>query len=91
MRWEKTGRKVYKNGGSDTTYTLKEFPELEVQSRKRPVSHANGEGYWMATSYFVVEHGTDVKEFWRLSEAKEYAESIVKPSETEHLCMEGGQ
>lgn len=78
MNWKKTGRTVYGNGGSDTIYSLDGFPDIKVESRKRPIPHANGVGHWMATSYFVVEHGTDLKEFRRLSEAKEYAEEFIR-------------
>ena len=72
MAWEKIGRTVNRDG-TTITYRL-QGTEILVQSRKRHIPHANGGGTWDHTSYFVLDHGEEIAEKWRLEDAKKYAE-----------------
>ena len=73
MIWEKIDRTVNREG-TTITYRLK-GTEILVQSRKRHIPHANGGGTWDHTSYFVLDHGEEIAEKWRLEDAKKYAEA----------------
>ncbi len=82
MTWQRIDRSE-NDEGTTITYAIdgsvyaSKF--ILVQSRKRHILHANATGpddTWDSTSYFVIRNGQDVKQFWRLSEAKEYAEEI---------------
>ncbi len=73
MIWEKIDRTVNREG-TTITYRLK-GAEILVQSRKRHIPHANGSGTWDHTSYFVLDHGEEIAEKWRLEDAKKYAEA----------------
>ena len=73
MIWEKIDRTVNREG-TTITYRLK-GTEILVQSRKRHIPHANGSGTWDHTSYFVLDHGEEIAEKWRLEDVKKYAEA----------------
>ena len=73
MVWEEIGRTVNRDG-TTITYRL-QGTEILVQSRKRHIPHANGRGTWDHTSYFVLDHGEEIAEKWRLEDAKKYAEA----------------
>ena len=77
IQWEKTGRQVGP-AGRTVRYRAKENPRFEIESRKRPVPHANGVGSWDYTSYWVMVDGQDVKERHSLREAKEWAEAAME-------------
>lgn len=72
MKWEKTGRTVKADGSKTVRY---ECGDLAIESRKRPIPHANGVGSWLHTSYFLIKADGTEKEYWSLSDAKEAAES----------------
>lgn len=75
IKWIKSGKKVTPDGttniysGTDTPYT--------IESRKRKIPHANREGFWWNTSYFVLKDGAEVIEKYSLRDAKEYAENLI--------------
>ena len=80
LKWKKVGRTVRADGsctityeaqGKDTVYTL--------ESRKRPIKHANRSGSWMYTSYFLIA-GVQEQEFHRLQDAKRAAEEMEESS-----------
>lgn len=78
MVWEKVERTV-NSEGTTITYRL-QGTGIYVQSRKRHIPHAAGKiggGTWDHTSYFVLDNGVEVKECWRLQDAKEYAEKLA--------------
>ena len=75
MRWIKTGKTVRVGAGTTITYRLEGTP-YTVESRKRPIPHANGVGTWDHTSYFVLKDGVEVAEKHSLGFAKEYAELL---------------
>ena len=77
MNWKRYGRSVTSEG---TTTFYEQFASdmpVRIESRKRPIPHANGVGTWDYTSYFVVLGGEDVKELHSLRDAKEYAERLI--------------
>lgn len=74
IKWEKTKRQV-STEGTTITYSGK-GTDIEIESRKRHIPHANGKGTWDHTSYFVLEDGKEVKEKQSLKDAKEFAESL---------------
>ena len=57
IKWERIGRTVYSNGESDTLYESKDG-KFQIVSRKRAIPHANREGYWMHTTYWLRDNGT---------------------------------
>lgn len=72
MIWEKIGKDVDANG--TTVCYAAHGSSLTIESRKRHIPHANGSGTWDHTSYFVMKDGVEIKEFYRLKDAKEFAE-----------------
>ena len=75
MKWIKTCRTVSVSQGTTITYRLEGTP-YTVESRKRPIPHANRSGTWDHTSYFVLRDGVEVAEKHTLGRAKEYAEAM---------------
>lgn len=73
MKWIKTGRRVDAEG---TTITYKAAgTDIEIESRKRHIPHANGRGgTWDHTTYVALKDGKDFKECYSLSQAKQYVE-----------------
>ena len=82
VKWEKVDR-IENEEGTTIKYctegSIFGSKFILVESRKRHIPHANAKGphdTWDHTSYFVTQNGQDIKEFWRLSEAKEFAEKL---------------
>ena len=73
-KWEKTGIRVSgKEGEKTITYKARGI-DAWIESRKKAVPHANGCGYWMHTTYFVVQPDGSEQEFWKLTDAQAAAE-----------------
>ena len=67
-----------KNGMRTIRYTA-EDSRFEIESRRRRIPHANGEGYWYHTTYYVVDTATGYeRECWRLKDAKKTAEELIR-------------
>ena len=79
MKWKRLERKV-RPEGTDVIYGL-EDSDITVESRKRHVPHANGEGTWDYTSYHVVVNGKDLTTRYSLKDAKALAELLYKGEE----------
>ena len=79
MVWTKTGRTV-NEGCATVTYAAEGTP-YTIESRKRPIPHANGRGSWDYTSYFVLKNGEELMEKQRLGDAKEFAERSLRLDE----------
>jgi len=77
MNWIKTSRTVHADGSAETRYEAAGTC-YAVESRKRPIPHANGVGSWMYTSFFLIFPDGHEKKYNRLSDAKEAAESFMK-------------
>lgn len=76
LKWEKSGRSVRGDGGSTTKYQANgKDTQYCIESRKRPIPHANRSGSWMYTSYFLIVGGQE-KEYHRLQDAKVAAEKM---------------
>jgi hypothetical protein len=75
VKWVKTGKVVRTSGSTTIIYRLEGTP-YTVESRKRPIPHANRSGTWDHTSYFVQKDRVDVAEKHTLRAAKEYAEAL---------------
>lgn len=71
--WERIGRTVRSNGESDTIYESKDG-RFRIESRKRAIPHANREGYWMHTTYWLADEDGNQKEYYSLGDAKSAAE-----------------
>ena len=75
MKWIKIEKRVTGSGATTITYRLDGTP-YTVESRKRPIPHANRAGTWSFTSYYVLKDGVEVAEKNTLGYAKEYAEML---------------
>ena len=76
MTWIKAAKTVKADGTTINEYTAKENPRITIESRKRPIPHASGSGFWMHTSFFVLVDGTEIKERFSLRDAKAFAEKL---------------
>lgn len=80
LKWGKTGRTVREDGSSTVTYEAHgKITDYCIESRKRPIKHANRSGSWMYTSYFLIA-GVREQEFHRLQDAKRAAEEMEELS-----------
>ena len=76
--WEKVAVQKGMDGARTITYQAKDC-RFEIESRRRKIPHANGEGYWYHTSYFLIDVNTGFeREFMRLDAAKKAAEEMLK-------------
>ena len=76
MNWKKWGR-VVKGDGSSTTIYHSDEGGLKIESRRRPIPHANRGGYWMYTSSYLIQPDGSEKEYHSLADAKEAAEELT--------------
>ena len=77
MKWIKINKMVKGTGETTITYRLEGTP-YTVESRRRQIPHANRQGTWGFTSYFVLKDGVEVKKQHSLGFAKEYAEVLYR-------------
>lgn len=73
--WNKTKRTALENGSVTVRY---ESGNLAIESRKRPIPHANRSGFWMYTSYYLIRSNGTEKEYHSLADAKRAAEEITE-------------
>ena len=77
IRWTKTKKVVT---GTDTTITYSPVDPsipLRIESRRRAIPHSNRAGYWMNTTFFLINDGTGAQhEYYTLKDAKEAAEGM---------------
>ena len=81
MRWEKTGFRIGPEGKTITyapPTTLSWTSPVRIESRKRHIPHANGEGYWDHTEFVVLRGAEELATKQTLAQAKEYAEKIIE-------------
>ncbi len=84
LKWEKIGKSVNEEG---TTITYQAAGTgLTIESRKRHIPHANREGTWDHTTFFVLVDGKKAVETWSLGAAKGYTEDFA-----EQLYKEKGE
>lgn len=74
IKWETMGCEVKTNGESTVFYSSKDG-RFEIESRKRAIPHSGRSGYWMHTTYFLIDRddGSE-KEYYALKDAKAAAE-----------------
>lgn len=75
IKWVKMGTTV--NSEGRTTFYEAESAPLTIESRLRHIPHANRNGTWDHTTYYVLKNGQEVAEKNSLKDAKEYAEKLV--------------
>ena len=75
IEWKRTGREAGENGESKTFYESTDGRWL-IESRKRAIPHANRVGYWLHTTYWLInaDNLCEQKEYYSLKDAKEAAE-----------------
>ena len=71
--WKQTEKTVKGNGEKTITYEKAGNPN-KIQSRKVPIQHANGVGFWFHTSYWVIRQDGSEKEYWKRIDAENAAE-----------------
>lgn len=84
MTWIKTAKTVKADGTTVNKYTAREQSRITIESRKRPIPHASGSGFWMHTSFFVLVDGTEIKERFSLRDAKAFAEKLQLEEDLNH-------
>lgn len=72
MNWIKAGRKV--TSDETVNYYQAAGARYTIESRKRAIPHANREGSWMYTSFYVLLGGEVLAEKQSLGSAKDFAE-----------------
>jgi hypothetical protein len=71
--WVKTGITIRSNGEKTIRYVSFRNPNA-IESRRAAIPHANNNGFWYHTSYFLIRPDGTEKEYWTLAAAKEAAE-----------------
>ena len=79
--WIRTDKKVTAEGTTITYALIGANVNYEIESRKRHIPHANREGTWDHTSYFVLKDGKELVEKQSLADAKEYVEKELQRGE----------
>ncbi len=72
MVWRKTCTSIRAMSGDRTIRYV--CGEWAIESRRRAIPHANGEGSWLHTTYFLIRPDGTEKEYYSLRDAKEAAE-----------------
>lgn len=72
--WKKLKTVLGLDGEKTIIYTNDKYPDFKIESRKRNIPHANGQGTWQHTEYVVVMDGIDVIKN-SLRDAIEFAET----------------
>ena len=75
LRWVKKSKSVNPEG-TTIVYAAPGTPST-IDSRKRHIPHANGNGTWDHTSYFVMDGANELIEKQSLKDAKEYVENMT--------------
>ena len=75
MKWIKTGRYTMSNGES-TTFYESDDGRFFIESRKRAVPHSGRDGYWLHTTYCLInaDNLCEQEEYYSLKDAKMAAE-----------------
>lgn len=75
IKWINFGTEVTPEGRT-VTY-VGDGTDFTIESRRRHIPHANREGYWDHTTYFLLRAGEEVAEKWSLRDAKALAEEMM--------------
>ena len=71
LKWIHQGRIVGPKGTTNYYYT---HDGWEIEARQTYIPRANGEGCWKKTFFWVLKDGKELKMFYSLADAKDYAE-----------------
>lgn len=71
--WKQAGKTIKGTGEKTISYEKVGNPN-RIESRKVRIPHANGEGYWFHTTYWLIGPDGSEKEYWKRSDAEEAAE-----------------
>ena len=76
--WAKLGTQLGMDGEKIIRY-VQEDSRFEIESRRRRIPHANGEGFWYHTSYFLIDVNTGFeREFMRLQDAQKAVDEMME-------------
>lgn len=73
--WTKLRTEKHEDGGK-TVYWIRKGKTGHIESRTRPIPHANGRGSWLHTTYHAILLDRTEKQFHLLTLAKSYMEAI---------------
>lgn len=76
MKWEEISTEINGRGEKTITYQTP-HSSITIESRKRAIPRASGEGCWMYTSYFAVSADGE-KECRTLRDAEIAAEQLIQ-------------
>lgn len=74
MSWKRKPKAIVDDGTEVIRYEAEDMPDVAVESRKHVTEHANGDGTWTYTTYFVIWPDGSESEYWTLRDAKRAAE-----------------
>ena len=77
MKWTKTGKTEFNDGGYLIRYELAVDPNYTIVSHRYPIAHANGEGSWLFTEYTGKYPDGTLQRFQLLARAKIELENII--------------
>ncbi len=76
--WRAVSSVKREDGSRTVTYIEDAYPGIVIESRKRPIPHANGGGTWMYTDFAVLKDGVEITVKNRLRDAQEAAEQLIR-------------
>ena len=76
--WKQTGVSIQGKLGEKTITYSAGGVDAKIESRRRAVEHADGRGFWMHTTYWVLSPDGSEKEYWKRCDAESAAEEGVK-------------
>ena len=74
--WKQVAKTIKATGEKTITYEKPGNPN-RIESRKVWIPHANGDGYWFHTSYWLIRPDGSEKEYWKRIDAEKAAEEGV--------------
>jgi len=74
-KWVKVGKEIGPKG-TTITYALS-GTTYQIESRKRHIPHANGNGTWDHTTFFIFDKNDKLAEKMTLKDAKEFVEKLL--------------
>lgn len=74
--WKQSGKTIKSTGEKTITYE-KAGNQNIIQSRKERIPHANGDGFWFYTSYWLIRPDGSEKEYRKRIDAEKAAEEGV--------------
>lgn len=83
--WTKTNKEDLGNGEYNITWTIPGTERWKIISKRRLIPHANGEGAWLHTSYWVRYPDGSEEEFYLMVRAKMAVEEAICAEAIEKL------